>query len=379
MSHHHLIRCLPDGASEWLSLNREGRVLAGPKPGLPGTPAERISLVLPAEEVLCLTAPRVARSQAALAQALPFAIEEQLAAQVESLHVAFDAAGEGDNLPVAVVESARLRAHLESLAAAGLVADACHAEWQLLPGSGARVWLERGRALLCDERRALCLPEAELPALDGWLAAQGWDLQALPRWRAGGVAAAGEQSVEAPLACLAAALSRRPFNLLQGTFAPRRRSQRQLRLWRLAAALLLAAGTLGTALPAIERAALQRHVETRQAEMAQLLQQAAPGITRVVDPVAQMRTALRQSGGSNDALQLLGRVAPLLAGGSQTTLDAIEYRGGTLEMTVIAADVATLDSLRERLVSQGLRAELTAANPGSQGVEGRLRVVGGGA
>jgi general secretion pathway protein L len=66
----------------------------------------------------------------------------------------------------------------------------------------------------------------------------------------------------------------------------------------------------------------------------------------------------------------------LLAGGTQITLDAIEYRNGALEMTVIAVDVATLDGLRERLVQPGMQAELTAANPGSQGVEGRLRISG---
>ena len=93
----------------------------------------------------------------------------------------------------------------------------------------------------------------------------------------------------------------------------------------------------------------------------------------------QLRTALQGQGDAADALSLLGRVAPLLAGGSTLTLDAVEYRSGTLELTLIAADVATLDSLRERLAQQGMQVELTGANPGSSGVEGRLRVRGAGA
>ncbi len=379
MSHHHLIRCLPDGRSEWLSLGRDGRVLAGPADGLPSAAAERVSLVLPAEEVLCLDAPRVARSHAALVQALPFAIEEQLAAPVESLQVALDPAGSGERVAVAVIAAERLRQRLAWLAEAGLVADACYAEWQLLPGEGARAWLERERVLLVDARRALCLPESGLDSLADWLRGQGFDLASLPRLRAGRPPQPGEQAVETPLVALSARLNDAPINLLQGAFAPRRRSERQLALWKIAASVLFAAAILATVLPAVERSLLARHVESRQTEMAQLLQQAVPGISRVVDPVAQMRGVLRQRGSASDGLSLLGRVAPLLAGGTQTTLDAIEYRNGTLEMTVIAADVATLDSLRERLVQQGMRAELTAANPGSQGVEGRLRVSGGGA
>jgi type II secretion system protein L len=261
---------------------------------------------------------------------------------------------------------------------AGLSVDACHAEWQLLPGEGKRLWLEQGRAILVDPQRALCLPEAALEELAGWLAAQGWELQTLPRWRVGRCLEPAEQVVEAPLATLATGLGRRPFNLLQGAFAPRRRSLRQQRLWRLAAALLLAAASLATALPAIERRQLEAHVVQRQQAMAQLLRQTLPAVTRVVDPVAQMRSALRQSAGAGDGLQLLGRIAPLLAGGSRITLDALEYRNQVLDLTLIASDVATLDALRERVVSQGLQAELTAANPGSQGVEGRLRVAGGG-
>lgn len=379
MSHHHLIRCLPDGGSEWLSLGRDGAPLSAAQAGLPGTPAERVSLILPAEEVLCLEAPRVARSHAALLQALPYAIEEQLAAPVESLHVALDPAGSGERIAVAVIDAARLRQRLDWLAGAGFAADACFAEWQLLPGEGARAWLEHGRIILVDGRRALCLPESRLEPLAEWLRGQALDPAGLPRMRAGSAALPGEQSVEAPLAALAAALRDPPLNLLQGAFAPRRRSERQNTLWKLAASVLLAAGLLATALPALERHLFARHVESREAEMARLLQEAVPGISRVVDPVAQMRGVLRQRGASSDGLALLGRIAPLLAGGTQTTLDALEYRGGALEMTVIAADVATLDGLRERLVQQGLRAELTAANPGSQGVEGRLRVSGGGA
>lgn len=369
MAHHHLVRWLADGSSEWLTLSREGRVLAGPQSGLPGEQAERLSLVLPAEEVLCLRAPRVARSQAALAQALPYAVEEQLAAPVEGLQVAFDREAEGDEVALAVIDAERLRQRLAPLAEAGLSVDACHAEWQLVPGEGPRIWRERGRALLLDERRALCLAETDLPALADWLGAAGWPLDQL-------AAVDSEGSGQPPLALLARGLARRPFSLLQGAFAARRRLQRQRRLWRLAAALLLAAAALGTALPALERVMLQAHVAEREAQMAGLLRETLPGVTRVVDPVAQMRGALRQAGQPSDALALIARVAPLLAGGAQTTLDALEYRDGTLEMTVIAADVASLDSLRERLVSQGLGAELTAATPGSQGVEGRLRIRG---
>ena len=57
-----------------------------------------------------------------------------------------------------------------------------------------------------------------------------------------------------------------------------------------------------------------------------------------------------------------------------------EFRNGTLELSLTAPDVPTLDLLRERLATlPGLKVELTAANPSENGVEGRIRIVGGGA
>ncbi|GIX34447.1 MAG: type II secretion system protein L [Lysobacteraceae bacterium] len=373
----HVVRCLPDGSSQWLALGRDGRVVDGPHAGLPPAAGERLTLILPAEEVLCLRAPRVAKSLSALAEALPFAIEEQLAAPVESLHIAFDARALGEQVPVAVIDADRLAQRLAWLAEAGLAADACHAEWQLVPGEGGRLWLEQGRALLVDEGRALCLAEGDLEGLAEWLRGQGLDPASLPRWRVG-AAGEGERPVAEPLVTLAEGLARRPFNLLSGRFAPRRRLQGQQQRWRRAAAAAALAALLLTLQPMLEARMLERHVREREAQMAQLLREAVPGVQRVVDPVAQLRTALRRSGG-RDALDLLGRVAPLLAAGTSLTLEAAEYRGGTLELTLLAPDVATLDGLRERMVSQGLAAELTAANPGAQGVEGRLRVREGGA
>src|SRR5690606_5424308 len=124
MPHRLLIRLFADGAAEWLAQARDGAVLQGPQAGLPPTMvADETVLLLPAEDVLLLDAPRIGRSAAQLAQALPFAIEEQLVAPVESQQVAFDERAAGDSVPVAVIDRGRLDAALARLQAAGLAAD----------------------------------------------------------------------------------------------------------------------------------------------------------------------------------------------------------------------------------------------------------------
>ena len=141
---HLLIRLRPDGAAEWLALGRDGRVLAGPQAGLPAERGERIDVIVPSDTVLLLRAPRVAKQRHQLEQALPFAIEEQLAAPVESLQVAIADSDGGDTLVAAVVSHARLDAWLAPLRAAGLEPDRVVPESWLLPWAAdvASVYVE---------------------------------------------------------------------------------------------------------------------------------------------------------------------------------------------------------------------------------------------
>jgi len=112
-----------------------------------------------------------------------------------------------------------------------------------------------------------------------------------------------------------------------------------------------------------------------------VLREAAPGISQVVDPRTQLEAELnrlrRGAAGADDALGLLAKVAPSLAGSTRFTLQAIEYRAGVLEITLSSTDVATLDGVRENLMAaSGMQVELTGVTPGKGVVEGRLRIRG---
>lgn len=377
MPHHFLIRWLAEGRTEWVATSSQGAVLQGPQPGLPSGEADRVVLILPAESVLLLESPRVARSAAQLAKALPFAIEEQIAAPIETQHVAF-AETASDALAVAVVERSRLGHCVQSLAAAGLRVDAAYSELQCLPRapeSRATLALIEGRALIRWGRHGgIALPAEQLDTLAPWLARVGVDLDQALRYA--DLPGAGEALGGAALSWLARHVPGADVpNLMQGEFAPARRQAAAASQWRWAAALAALAFGLGLLQPWLEARALQRHVEQRQAEMEQLLRQALPGLQRVVDPVAQLRAAMGGSASTGDALALLGRIAPIINSGNQLTIEGIEYRAGSLELVVMGADVASLDSLRERLSTlPALQVELTAATPGSRGVEGRLRL-----
>ncbi|MCB1555100.1 MAG: hypothetical protein KDJ14_14960 [Xanthomonadales bacterium] len=358
-----------DDAPQWAMLADDGRVIEGPRAGWPAPRVDaKVVLLLRAEDVLLLSAPRVARRAAQLRQALPFALEEQLLAPVEQLHFALgDVEADTDRIDVAVVDAQLLRNKLDRLAEHGIDADHALAESQCLQTADApAAWSDGDRLLL---RRAasdsLSLPRAELDAMKPWLERQEWPLEGL----------AVDPSTWVALASPAAV--GREIDLLQGNFQPARRARAQHVGWRWAAGLAAAAVLLLLLQAWVELRALKEHVAMRNAEMAEVLRAAVPGLTRVVDPVAQLRAVSAGADQAADGMLWLGRIAPLLAGTQHLTLESAEYRGNLLELVVVGTDVEKLDFLRQQIAGLGgLDVELASAISGSRGVEGRLRISG---
>lgn len=374
----YLVRILADGSLRWLSSADPLRVRDG-APML--ADRDRLWLLLPAEDVLLMQAPQVARNEAQLRQALPYAIEDRLAAPIETQHVAYARAQESGQLLVAVVARARLDALLSALRAHGLEPDAVVPEPLLLPWQPgqASLLVEPGRALLRFAQAGAILLEPE--SVGAWA---GDRLDTIRAWEIAGARApdgmGSREALEDALLVFAECLAEEPeLNLLQGDYRVQRRGGRVARTWRWAAGLAVLALLLAFAYAALEYRQLARLVDTQTREMADLYRSLVPGATRIVDAEAQLRSALATigQGGGDVAVDLLVASAPALAADASVRLDALSWRNGVLELQVTAPDIAALDRLRGRL--DGIaRTQLASATRGSQGVEGRLRMQRGG-
>lgn len=389
MSHRHLIQLDSDAHARWFVLDRAGRIVSGPSEGLPEVSAPETILLVPGEDVLLLEAPRVARQRRQLEQAMPFAIEDQLAVPVEQCHVCLIEV-QDERVTLGVVAHERMQAWLAALAEHGLTAERMLPDLALLPWQqGPVLLLEGGHALLRHARSGGFAGTREEVA--DWLQAlhgageerplQVWgraaELAQLPEavqaWPGGVQTQAHENPMQALLDGLDAA---QDFDLLQGRHAPRQRSAGTLNLWRWAAALAGIGIVLGLVGMGLERWQLERRYTLERGRMEALLRHTMPEVQRVVDPRAQLTAEWNRRGGQADAgvLAMLTRLGPILSGSGQYTLDGIEYREGVLDLTLRANDVSTLDQLREQAASLGFAAELTALTPGSGGIEGKLRL-----
>lgn len=392
-----LIRLTATGDLHWLGLP-EGASGTGAVPEMLRAPQREVVVLVPAEDVLLTTAELPRANPAKLARVLPFALEDQVLDPVEHLHFALGPRVDDGRHAVAVVARERLQAWLTRLHDAGIVADALLPDTLALPfaASTATILQEPERLLL---RNGACSGFAcAWGELDAWLTADN-ALHGV-RWYEAAASAASanltsllpggidiDKQPTAPVMTIFAqglGGGKPALDLLQGEWAPRHRHAPQRRLWRIAAMLALAAIGLGLVAQVADLMQLRAANAQMESAIGKLYADAFPQAPPTPDPVARMRSELQRLGaGTTETglLSMLGKIAPILSShDSQMVTLGMEYRAGTLELAVRAINVAGLDRLRERLETiPGMRVEVTAATPGEAGVEGRLRIVRGGA
>lgn len=390
MSERLLIRLLPDGQLTWLAQDANGRALSGSNAGAPPAAtiarARRIVALVPSERVLMLETAVVSARRAQFAKAVPFALEDQLAAPVEDLHFALPARIGSERAAVAVVARATLQEWIAALAAYGIRADAMYPESLVIGAAGERATLmiEPARSVL---RSGVLAFACETSALPQWLALAPaapldvHDFRQAPRLVLSAQVAAYRERQPDALAFLAGQLAREPdLNLLQGEFAPSHRHVPAMQLWRRAALIAAAAVILAFAYAGSDYLRLNHEAQRIQSAQRELLRVNLPELAGVAgDPRNLMQSALTRMRGDSSGsglLRILGQIGPILAATTRVQLKGLEYRNAMLELALRAPDVPALDLVREQLANLGLRVDVTEANASDKGVEGRLRISG---
>ncbi|WP_432719798.1 type II secretion system protein GspL [Jeongeupia wiesaeckerbachi] len=278
--------------------------------------AERLEwLIHPAHTGLhTLTLPR--QSPAKLRALLPHALDDELLAPVDTLHLALRANTDG-RVDVRSIDKAWLTAWLQHFAATQRTPAAAWALADLLPSDQGALQLsiEPGALLRDDNGDTVWLDDASLLAtLAG--DASALDLDSLALQACDGV------------------------NLLQGDLTPRTAPKLDWRLWRHAGTLLGVALALWLIGNVAHWWQLRQSVDAARQALRQSYAAAFPG-EPIVDPALQLASKLRQSGSKADTLTArLQRLEN--AGIGAGAISRITYQNGrlTLELNTAAADAA---------------------------------------
>jgi general secretion pathway protein L len=392
-----LIRLAPrlEGIRDWLLVDAEGQIKTPAQAGAPAAAvvggARRVVVLVPGEDVALYEA-RVpgGRNRQRLLRAIPFALEEQLASDVEDLHFALGGALGDDRYPVAVVERRQMDAWAALLRDAGIGAHQWVPETLALPRS------EAGWSLLTDAERVLVRSgdfagfacEADnLGVMISLLAGSDQLPEKARVYGADPVELIGvEVEVDASqlrsLDILARGWSQGPvIDLLQGAYSRREEWGRLLRPWKATAALLLAGLLLagvGTGVNYYRLTQLQRQLAE---DIQTLYKQTFPDARRIVNPRVQMEQQLKQlqrraGGGSTDFLGMFAETANVVRSAQGISVQGASYRDGRLDLDLQADNLQLLDSLKQALAGSGrMNAEIqSATTDNNQKVKSRMRI-----
>ena len=410
-----LIRLANDpGSIEYLTADAAGRIVtalhSGPLAAVAQLAAgRRVCVLVPASDVLLTDAEVPAKSGARTQQIVPYALEEQVAEDIDSLHFAIGRrVGESTRIPVAVVSRPLIDGWLNQLHAAGLTPECLYADSSLIPDNpGQAVLLLSGDSVMLrtaggapvtlplnalaealELLRPVAAPPAEAIAFGGnGLVVYAGEAE----WQQYGamIEAVRDQFeglsvqllADGPLGLFARALpGSTAINLLQGSYAPVSPLAGGLKAWRIAAAMLVGLLVLHGIGSAAQLLLLKRAERRLDQSISETFEQAMPGEHNTSNARRRMEARLAAVQGSTDSsglLAMLSAVAQARAGASGTTLQAVSYRAGLLELQVAAPGADALDHISQQLRSGGWQADLTSGSASSGAYQGRIQMKAG--
>ncbi len=168
-----------------------------------------------------------------------------------------------------------------------------------------------------------------------------------------------------------------PINLLQGTYAPTTSRAVGWPAWRVAAMLLAGFLALHVAGKATQLSLLKRNEHKLDASISEVFRSAMPNERSASEPRKKMQKRLADAMTSSSAGGLLSALEALAqAHGSVPTssIQALNFHDGSLEMQITAPDATSLDRMTQSLKSSGYAATLTSGNVVASGYQGRIEI-----
>lgn len=399
--------------TEWVRVSSDGAQLSHVARGslqdiaaeIAALPAPVIAL-LPATQVLTTSVNIPIRSAAKIRAALPFALEESLAEDVENLHFAAGEKNSDGHVAVAVIATDVLKEWLQTLHAVDIHPTRLIAENHgLAKISGTLSILVDGTNVMFNDGDATEFVMQDVKPSDVLVVAGELDgaddddegasrhlvafcsaheqAQLTHDWTALRQELSSVDVTLLPdgaLPKLATTVARgNGVNLLQGRFGAKTEYAALFRPWRNVAGLLIGVVFLALAAKGIDYYRLLEERGELQAQFSSEYQRLQPGDNRsIADPLAVARN-LRGRFATSDAPQVflpsMKALGTAVAANSDADIEAISYRAGVIDIRLSVPDVASLDAIEKAVTESGrFRASIQSTDQVADRINGRLQV-----
>lgn len=404
----------------WIAVDDRGTRRGHPGSGMLSDAAREIReravvVLVPGTEALTLFADIPAKGSRLLA-ALPFALEDQVADDIENLHFAAGTRRDDGSIPVAVVTREKLAGWLARLTEAGIEVD------RIIPENHGLARVPNTLSLLVSDDLVMfndganvefAIPDispSEALATTGILNdnsdqssndESSDDTEAASRHLVVYCDAAQADRYEKDWALLRHELtsvdvnllpdgalprlavtvaSGSGINLLQGRYGAKTEIATLFRPWRYAAIFLLAFLIVGFAGKAVDYYRLSAEHQALMTQFSEEYRRIRPNDTReIVDPVGTVNSLRRSQGtmaaGPQVFLPSLQQLASAVGADAAVTIEAISYRAGVVDVRLTAPDIPTLDKIVQAVSASGrFTASMQSADRSGEQVNSRIQI-----
>lgn len=363
----------------------------------------RVIVLVPGTEVHLANPVLPVKRGAQLEQLMRYALEENLASDIDNLHFSLGKRQPDGGTPVAVVEQQRMADWVTALNEAGIVADAMYAESDVLPNAHAGICVVIDKVLYVrqglqattldvhplSDALQLALGNEETIADEVHIYLNQADYEShaavLEALRDRLPSLQTKLLPEGPLPLFAAqATQAAAVNLLSGRYARQKSWHKTLAPWRIAAVLAGVTLLLHLSVSGLQLWQLVRAERQVDQQIRDVVTQTLPGAQ-----VPDTRKARQLFEGSLNASRVGGNDAGLLSSLDILTatfeqltdarVDALAYRAKIIDLRVTAPNVDALARIQQLINEQGLHAEIQSATPRDNKVEARLQLKAPGA
>ncbi|MGM0430236.1 MAG: type II secretion system protein GspL [Pseudomonadota bacterium] len=344
-----------------------------------------VIVALPGQDVFMTKVTLPAGTKRHLQRIIPYALEEELASDIEQLHFAWPDV-KGTELPVAVVAKERMNEWLEQLSEAGIDAPYWVPDCFLLPYQEG-VWqaIELGDSVIVRTGAwaGFTVEKSQFAELAPALASEQENPTEIVHY--------GELNWPQSPAPLTAADIEVPFtiavqsiktgnnlNLRQGNYRSQR-TKRSVELpWRAFATAASVLFVLAVVLNGVRYWQLNSQSETLKAQAEQLYRDAFPGNTRIVNLKVQLQRQLDGLGlGNSDqvsVLAVLQQLEPAFKSQPDLQLELLRFQNNELRLQATAKSFSQFESFQQAAEAEGLNIETGSMSNRGETVSGALTV-----
>ncbi len=350
----------------------------------------RLVVLVPAADVRLASVDVPARQASKVLQAAPYALEDQLAEDVDTLHFALGPRQKDGRWPVAVVARAKMDEWLRPFTERGLIPDLMLPDALCLAPADPERWsalaendqilvrnaafsafacspedLELMLQLADPDKKAtlrIIVPRDASPDFTRL----AWPVELLPGFIS-------------PLeALLQSQRAENGIDLLQGSYSQSEDLLRLWQPWKITAALLALWIVAAAILHGLSGWQLRKQLQQQEDANVQRYQQLFPAETRIVDLPAQVEqqfASLKSGKGGGGLLPLMQVLADALAAAPGLTLQGVQYRDGAVYASLSGSSLQPLEVLRAWFAQpRGASLDVQSANSGSEGAQIRIKL-----